>query len=26
VLCPSEWTSRYLADNNPKWEVSTTPL
>ena len=26
VLCPSDWTARYLADNNPSWEVSATPL
>jgi peptide chain release factor 3 len=26
VLCPSDWTARYLADNNPSWEVSALPL
>ena len=26
VLCPSDWTARYLADNNPKWDVSPLPF
>ncbi|MFN0125929.1 MAG: peptide chain release factor 3 [Verrucomicrobiales bacterium] len=26
VLCPSDWTARYLADNNPAWEVSSMPV
>ncbi len=26
VLCPSDWTAHYLADNNPRWIVSPLPI